>query len=150
MAYSFSPVKDKTKLYLALLASTLIMIGCSSSTDQMVQRVVSNDGQFWATVSVNQGSALEHNWYGVSVGKVHPTWSASVLRRAAGGICSLQGPGSVAVSWTGPREVTVNCEGCKGNDLYVFKHEWDGVIIKYRQILGPELTKPEVKDIIQR
>jgi protein involved in sex pheromone biosynthesis len=150
MVYSFSPVKDKTKLYLALLASTLIMIGCTSSTDQMVQRVVSNDGEFSATVSVNQGSALEHNWYGVSVGKVHPSWSDSVLRRTAEGICSLQGPGSVTVSWTGPREVTVNCDRCQREDFYVFKHEWEGIFIKYHQILGPELTGPEVKDTIKR
>jgi|ERR1700730_3556443 hypothetical protein len=143
-------MKDNTKLYFALFALTLALIGCSSSTDQMVERVVSNDGQFWATVSVNRGSALAHDWYGVAVGKVHPTWSDSALRRAAEGICSLQGPGSVAVSWTGPREVTVICDRCKGEDFYVFKHEWNGVVIKYHQIIGPELTKPEGRDPTQR
>jgi hypothetical protein len=116
----------------------------------MIERVVSNDGEFWATVSVNRGSALDHDWYGVAVGKVHPTWSDSILRSAAEGICTLQGPGSVTVSWTGPGELTVDCNRCKTEDFYVTKHEWNGVVIKYHQTLGQELTRPEVKGTIKR
>ncbi len=72
----------------------MVLIACSSSTDQVVERVVSNDGEFWATVSVNRGSALEYDWYGVAVGKVHPTWSDSVLRRAVRGFAVFKALGA--------------------------------------------------------
>ncbi len=119
------------------------MIGCSSSSNQMVERIVSSDSQFWATVSVNRGRALVHDWYGVAMGNVSPAWTDKVLRRTTEGICSLQGPGKIEVSWTGPRELTVTCTQCKQQDLYIYDHEWKGVTINYRQVLGPELAAPQ-------
>ena len=143
------PVTNRI-LYLVALAWTLVMAGCSSSRNQIVERMVSKDNQFWATVSVNRGSALDHDWHGVAIGEVRPTWTDVVLRRTSEGICSLQGPGSIAVSWTGPRELTVTCTHCKQQDLYVYDREWRGVLIKYQGVLGSELTGPEGPGAMKR
>ena len=93
--------------------------------------MVSSDGRFWATVSVNRGSALQSDWYGVVVGKTKPSWLAVALRRDGTGVCTLQGPGGIAVSWKSSDQLVVTCTQCKQNDFFIREREWNGVSIQY-------------------
>jgi hypothetical protein len=116
---------------LAILLSVLVMSGCSSFTEEMVQRTVSSDGQFWAEVSVNRGSALKADWYAVSVGKVHPGWLAILPRQRGDTVCSLQGPGKISVSWNNQNQLLVSCGGCKQADVHIFRETWDRVHARF-------------------
>jgi len=115
----------------AVLSFVLLLVGCSSLTEQTVQRAVSNDNRFWAEVTVNRGSALKSDWYAAAVGKVHPTWGEIVLRRAGTGICTLQGPGKLTISWSGPEQLLVTCTDCRQQDVYIQTRKWDVVSISY-------------------
>jgi hypothetical protein len=116
---------------IALFLSALLIFGCSSLTEETIQRTVSSDGQFWAEVSVNRGSALKPDWYAVSVGKVHPGWLAIFPRQRRDTMGSLQGTGKITAVWVSGDELLVTCTGCKREDLYIFRTDWKGVQAKY-------------------
>jgi hypothetical protein len=115
----------------AVFAWIMFLFGCSSMTEQTVDRTVSSDGRFWADVSVNRGSALKSDWYAVAVGKVHPDWIQTIFRRAGITICTLQGPGQIAISWKGPDELLVTCTSCRQRDVYIRERRWDNISIDY-------------------
>lgn len=120
-----------TTVSFLVLSFVLLLVGCSSLTEQTVQRTVSNDNRFWAEVTVNRGSALKRDWYAAAVGKVHPTWGEIVLRRAGTEICTLQGPGKLTTSWTSPEHLLVTCTGCRQQDVYFQIRKWNVVSISY-------------------
>src|SRR5579862_1785098 len=99
---------------------------------ETVQRAESNNGEHWADLSVNRGSAIGYDWYAVVIGKSHPGWTDTLLRRVSEEVCILQGQGKISVSWAGPRELQVNCTECSQKDFHIYKRDWDGVNIVFK------------------
>jgi hypothetical protein len=112
------------------VASILIASGCTEGSWTTVQHTVSPDGQFRADVAVNRGSALQHDWYVVVVGKTYPGWLAILPRQRWASMCASRA-GKVTVAWSGPHELLVTCTGCKKEDLDIFRETWNGVHAKY-------------------
>ena len=115
----------------ATLFCVLLLVGCSASTNETVQRIESADGKLWASVSVSRGSALKHDWYGVIVGKANASWHDVLLRKAAENVCTLQGPGRVSIAWQNVNELLVTCASCRQRDFHVYADRWDQVHIRY-------------------
>jgi hypothetical protein len=116
-----------------------VLCSCSSLKTETLVDVLSPGGRFSAEISVNRGSALKSDWYGVSVRKTNPSWSETILRRRSIWICTLQGPGKIAVSWTGPNALLVTCTGCSRRDLYINEQKTDGVSATFEFPTGADV-----------
>jgi hypothetical protein len=128
-------VNDRRKpvacICLAVLVAICAFSGCGSY-NIVLERKVSGDGAFWATVNVNRSSAVAGgDWYWIEVGKSKPTWRDSLTRNKSEGICSLSGPGKLSISWTGSRQLQVVCTNCRQGSFSPISKEWEGVAIQY-------------------
>jgi hypothetical protein len=103
--------------------------GCADS--EIVQDLVSPDGVHWARVLRDRGNALEHDWYGILIAKVHPSRIDSLTRRDSQQICTLQGRGEISMSWAGPHTLQIQCMKCDKNECYVSSRHWDGVDVSF-------------------
>jgi len=121
---------DIKKLVFAIVLLSSIW-GCSSTDVYVVQRAISQDGRYFAEVSVNRGSALKYDWYFAGVGLAQPTWSDRLKVDGDAQICSLQGRGQLTVYWSAPRELMVICTDCDEKQFYENQTSWNGVAIRF-------------------
>jgi hypothetical protein len=118
----------KMVLGIALLS---VLSTCSSSDVQVVQRAISQDGRYFAEVTVNRGSALKYDWYFVGIGSANQTWFDKLRGDDITQLCSLQGRGQLSVHWPTPRELMVVCTGCDEKQFYTKQTSWNGVAIRF-------------------
>jgi hypothetical protein len=118
----------KMVLGIALLS---VSSGCSSSDVQVVQRAISQDGRYFAKVTVNRGSALKYDWYFVGIGSTNQTWFDKLSGGDETQLCSLQGRGQLSVYWATQKELMVICTGCDEKHFYAKQTSWNGVAIRF-------------------
>jgi hypothetical protein len=127
-------IKHLAVLNLCLLAIFVVwgsFSGCGSY-NAPIDRRVSEDGRFWVELTVTRASAVaggDHYW--VEIGKTAPTWLERFALENKAGICSLEGPGRLSVSWTGPRRLSVVCSECRKDAFFISSKEWKEVMIEY-------------------
>ena len=86
---------------LVILLLLVLLLGCGSY-DVDLGRFESGGGRYSAQLTVNRGSAVVGgDWYFVTVGKTHPSWWETLTRKQRVQVCSVQGPGNLALSWVG-------------------------------------------------
>ena len=117
--------------YFVVSVYAMLAIGCSTGSEESVQRTSSPGGRFWAEISVDRGSALKYDWYSVALGKLHPGAFAVLPRQRYVALCSLQGPGKLSMMWKDKDSLVITCTGCSPHDFYVFTREWNGIQVKY-------------------
>ncbi|MHB8639108.1 MAG: hypothetical protein ACYDBL_04845 [Candidatus Acidiferrales bacterium] len=68
----------------------------------------------------------------MDIDKVHPAWFEFLPRMQGSEVCTLQGPGKIAASWVGSKELLVTCTGCNQRDVYIDERTWEGVKVEYQ------------------
>jgi hypothetical protein len=119
-----------TKIVLAIVLFS-VLSGCSSSDVHVVQREISQDGRYFAEVTLNRGSALKYDWYFTGIGLTNQTQFDKLRGNDETQLCSLQGRGQLSVYWSSPRELMVTCTGCDEKQFYTTQTSWNGVAIRF-------------------